>query len=112
MTLIKNEDAGATSPGVPDLKALDCTLRQSTSLRKAKDVILVQQEGRKLEFSFQRTIRVPDGEGDSELPLGVRSFPLYSVENYADKLPKEMAAMGDLFLPMYRTLSLSTSPTI
>ncbi len=109
MTLIKNEDTGATASGTPDPKALNCTLEQSSSLRKAKDVVLVQRGNQELEISFQRTIRVPDGKGDSELPPGMGTFPLYSVENYADKLPGDMAAKGGIFLPMYRTFSLSLS---
>ena len=35
------------------------------------------------------------------------TFPLYSVANYAEKLPKDMAAKGGLFLPMYRTFFFS-----
>ena len=109
MTLIKNKDTEATAPVIPDPKALDCTLEQSSSYRKAKDVIRVSRGcGEQLEISFQRTIRVPDGKGDSELPPGMGTFPLYSVANYAEKLPKDMAAKGGLFLPMYRTFSLYT----
>lgn len=112
MTLIKNEDHGATAPGVPDPKALTCTLEQSSSYRKAKDTVRVSR-GRteQLDISFQRTIRVPDGKGDSELPPCMGTFPLYSVANYAEKLPKDMAAKGGLFLPMYRMFSLSIALT-
>lgn len=107
MTLIEIEDSGATASGIPDPKALDCTLEQSSSLRKAKDVVRVVRGDQTLKISFQRTIRVPDGKGNSELPPGMGTFPLYSVANYAESLPKDMAAKGGLFLPMYRTFSLS-----
>ena len=111
MTLVKNEDAGATTPRtpIPNPKALDCTLEQSSSYRKAKDIIRVSR-GRteQIDISFQRTIRVPDGKGDSELPPGMGTFPLYSVANYVEKLHKDMAAKGGLFLPMYRMSSLSS----
>lgn len=106
MTLIKNEDTPPTTPVMPDPKTLTCTLERSSSYRKAKDVIRVSRGHKDLDISFQRTIRVPDGKGDSELPPGRGTFPLYSVETYAEKLPKEMAAKGGLFLPMYRTFSL------
>lgn len=112
MTLVKNENAGATTlrTPIPNPKALNCTLEQSFSYRKAKNTIKVSR-GRteQLDISFQRTIRVPDGKGDSELPPGMGTFPLYSVANYAEKLPKDIAAKGGLFLPMYYMSSLSLS---
>lgn len=83
--------------------SLECSLQSSSSLRKSKDVIQVKgPSGETLEISFQRTIRVPDGKGDSELPPSMGSFPLYSVAQYKNKLPKTMALKGGLFLPMYR----------
>ena len=107
MTLIKNKDTQATAPVIPGPKALTCTLESSSSYRNAKDVVRVSRGFSKLDISFQRTIRVPDGKGDSELPPGMGTFPLYSVANYSEKLPKDMAAKGGLFFPMYRTFPLS-----
>ncbi len=107
MTLTKTEGPGTTAPAIPEAEALDCTLEQSSIFRKAKDIIRVSRGCREqLDIFFQRTIRVPDGKGDSALPPGMGSFPLYSVPNYAEKLPKDMAAKGGLFLPMYRMFSL------
>lgn len=58
-----------------DVGSLQATLQASSSYRKAKDVIEVAGPlGEKLNISFQRTIRVPDGKGDSELPPGMGSF--------------------------------------
>lgn len=93
MTL--TESVGATG--------LQATLKDSSPYRKAKDVIeVIGDSSEKLQVSFQRTVRVPDGKGDSELPPGMGSFPLYSVANYKDKLPNAMATKGGLFFPMYR----------
>ena len=89
----------ANTPG------LDCTLTKSSRYRKCKDVIEVTgASGEHLSISFQRTIRVPDGDGDSELPPSMGTFPLYSVASYKDKLPAPMALKGGLFFPMYRKL--------
>ena len=58
--------------------------------------------GEKLKISFQRTIRVPDYDGDSELPPGMGAFPLYDVADYKIKLPNAMSVKEGLFFPMYR----------
>lgn len=84
---------------------MNCTLTKSSELVKANDAITVTGLSKeKLEISFHRTIRVPDGDGDSELPPSMGTFPLYSVANHKDKLPAAMALKGGLFLPMYREL--------
>ena len=109
MTLIKNENTEPTVPKTPDTAGLSCTLEQSSSTRNANDTIHITGGKRqKLDISFQRTIRVPDGKGDSELPPGMGTFPLYAVTDYAEKMPREMAAKGGLFLPMYRMFFPST----
>jgi len=57
MTL--TESVGATG--------LQATLKDSSPYRKAKDVIeVIGDSSEKLQVSFQRTVRVPDGKGDSE----------------------------------------------
>lgn len=110
MKLIEHEDIGAAGSGSAHSKAkgaktLNCTLEQSSPQRKANDVILIKRANQqKLDISFQRTIRVPDGKDDSELPPCMGTFPLYSMANYMDKLPESMAAKGGLFFPMYRKL--------
>ena len=107
MTLINKEDTEATASKASGSGPLDCTLTQSSVYRKAKDIVRVSR-GRmhQLDISFHRTLRVPDGKGDSELPPSMGTFPLYSVANYAESLPKDVAAKGGLFLPMYRMSTL------
>ncbi|KAI1769829.1 hypothetical protein F4818DRAFT_310234 [Hypoxylon cercidicola] len=56
-----------------------------------------------LSITFQRTIRVPDNAGTSQLPPGLGRFPLFKVRDYASRLPPEMTAKGGVFLPMYQT---------
>ena len=73
--------------------------------RGAKDTVQVCRPfGDKLDISFQRTIRVPDGKGESELPPDMGSFPLYSAADYQETLPKHMAIKGGAFFPIYRKL--------
>ncbi|KAK9780416.1 putative Ubiquitin-like domain-containing protein [Seiridium cardinale] len=55
-----------------------------------------------LRISFMRTVRVPDNNTVSELPLGLGEFPLYKVQDYAEQLPVEMVDKGGIFLPMYQ----------
>ena len=77
-------------------------MKESSVHRKAKDIIEVKgPPGEVLKISFQRTIRVPDGKGVSELPPSMGAFPLYSVANFEEKLPTAQPVKGGLFLPMY-----------
>ncbi|KAI1504093.1 hypothetical protein F5X99DRAFT_406474 [Biscogniauxia marginata] len=59
-----------------------------------------------LQIYFQRTIRVPDNLGTSQLPPGLGDFPLYQVKDYASRLPADMVARGGVFLPMYQKEAL------
>lgn len=72
-------------------KGMKCELKQ-TSIRVNND----------LRISFQRTIRVPDNHQKSALPPDLGSFPLKPISRYAHMLPKDMAAKGGAFFPMYR----------
>lgn len=82
---------------------LQCILTESSSFRKAKDTIHISRSVTdNLDISFQRTIRVADGKGVSELPPSMGTFPLYSIAEYKDKLPAAMGAKGGAFLTMYR----------
>ena len=70
---------------------------------KVKDAIEVKGfSGEFLKIFFQRIIRVSDKDHISELPSGLGEFPLYSVANYKNSMPADMALKGGLFLPMYR----------
>ena len=82
---------------------LRCLLGYFAGNSHVKDAIQVRGlPEQDLDISFQRTIRVPDGRGDSELPPSMGTFPLYSVAHHKNKLPEEMALKGGLFFPMYR----------
>ncbi|KAF9059088.1 hypothetical protein BDP27DRAFT_1407834 [Rhodocollybia butyracea] len=55
-----------------------------------------------LNFSFERTIRVPDNGKEHPLPPGLGSFQLFNVADYADKLPPSIVARGGVFISMYQ----------
>ncbi|KAF7541645.1 hypothetical protein G7054_g492 [Neopestalotiopsis clavispora] len=55
-----------------------------------------------LELTLNRTIRVPDNRDTNMLPPSMGQFPLYRVQDYADRMPEDMAAKGGLFFPMYQ----------
>jgi hypothetical protein len=53
-------------------------------------------------ISFERTLRVPDNQVVNNLPPSLGQFPLFSVADYQDRMPAEMATKGGIFLPMYQ----------
>ncbi|RGP63882.1 integral membrane [Fusarium longipes] len=55
-----------------------------------------------LEITFKRTIRVPDKDEINNLPPDMGEFPLYRVDDYADKLPLSLAQKGGLLIPMHQ----------
>jgi hypothetical protein len=61
-----------------------------------------------LEITFHRTVRVPDNNNTYQLPPNLGDFPIYSVQDYKERLPNEMAAKDGLFFPIYRECSLSS----
>ncbi|KAF2865627.1 integral membrane protein [Massariosphaeria phaeospora] len=73
--------------------AMDCKLQTDNA-------ILINNH---LEITFRRTIRVPDNQHISNLPPSLGKFPLKPVSKFADKMPRDMAAKGGLFLPMYQS---------
>jgi hypothetical protein len=82
---------------------LQAKLATSSECRNLNDVIEVKGPSCELlKISFQRTLRVPDGKRESELPPSMGTFPLYSVAEYKDNLPNSVAVKGGLFFPMYR----------
>ncbi|KAL8749265.1 MAG: hypothetical protein Q9184_006874 [Pyrenodesmia sp. 2 TL-2023] len=85
------------------------TLQKGESWRKFNDTIRVSgiNAGR-VDISFQRTVRVPDNQGQNELPPSMGTFPLYSIANDHGTLPEDMAAKGGIFFPMYRKSPLAT----
>ncbi|KAK4449069.1 hypothetical protein QBC34DRAFT_425823 [Podospora aff. communis PSN243] len=59
-----------------------------------------------LVISFRRTVKIPDNKHLSELPPSLGCFPLFKVEDYANRLPADMAAKGGLLIPMYQRESM------
>jgi hypothetical protein len=55
-----------------------------------------------LGIYFHRTVRMPDDEKLHQLPGSLGTFPLYSVNAYADKLPDNVVREGGIFLPMWQ----------
>jgi hypothetical protein len=60
-------------------------------------------------ISFERTLRVPDNQVVNNLPPSLGQFPLFSVADYKDRMPGELARKGGVFLPMYQREGLACS---
>ncbi|KAH8674098.1 hypothetical protein BX600DRAFT_509296 [Xylariales sp. PMI_506] len=55
-----------------------------------------------LSIDLNRTIRVPDNNDTNMLPPSMGRFPLFKVQDYAHRMPDDMAQKGGLFFPMYQ----------
>ncbi|KAH6653835.1 hypothetical protein BKA67DRAFT_676351 [Truncatella angustata] len=55
-----------------------------------------------LTLTINRTVRVPDNQDTNMLPPSLGHFPLFKVQDYADRMPSDMVAKGGLFFPMYQ----------
>lgn len=61
-----------------------------------------------LKISLSCTIRVPDtGIGDGQTLPNCGPSPILAIENFDNKLPEDMVAKSDLFVPMYGMFSYS-----
>ncbi len=60
-------------------------------------------EAANLRVGFQRTLRIPDDNGDYPLPPGLGNFPLNLVDDYADRVAATWKTHGGVFLPMYQS---------
>ncbi|KAL8942161.1 MAG: hypothetical protein Q9216_001808 [Gyalolechia sp. 2 TL-2023] len=98
---MKSNTNGVTvEEGVPPLQA---TLTQGTIHRTYDDTIRISGAHiGSIDISFQRTIRVPDNQGESKLPPTFGTFPLYPVTRFQKTLPATMTMKGGLFFPMYQ----------
>lgn len=56
--------------------------------------------------NFQRTLRIPDDGGTYPLPPGLGDFPVFRVEDYADRVPSAWNEHGGVFIPMYQREAL------
>lgn len=52
------------------------------------------------DITFQRTLRLPDDNREYPLPPGLGDFPLFHLEDYAEKVPKHWSGRGGVFFPM------------
>jgi len=60
----------------------------------------------RLSVSFQRTLRVPDDGRTYPLPAGFGRFPVRHVEDYAQRLPRQIRERGGVLLPMHQAEAL------
>ena len=56
-----------------------------------------------LKIMFQRTLRIPDDGKVYELPPGMGAFPLFQVDDFAEKVPSSWVEHGGVMLPMYQS---------
>ena len=54
------------------------------------------------DIAFQRTLRLPDDNREYPLPPGLGNFPLFHLEDHAEKVPKHWSRRGGVFFPMYQ----------
>jgi len=56
-----------------------------------------------LRVQFQRTLRIPDDDGDYPLPAGLGAFPLRHVDDHGERVPESWITHGGILLPMYQS---------
>jgi hypothetical protein len=59
-----------------------------------------------LRIDFQRTLRIPDNEGEYPLPPGIGRFPLRHVDDFARHVPEVWLKHGGVMLPMFQSEAL------
>ncbi len=59
-------------------------------------------EDARLTVGFQRTLRIPDDDGEYHLPPRLGNFPLKHVDDHLDRLPEKWSRRGGVFLPMHQ----------
>jgi hypothetical protein len=85
----------------------------ASGARAGPTSIRVASEGSEpFEISFYRTIRIPENGKVHNLPPGLGKFPLFNVQSFADKLPREIVEKGGIFFPMYRKSLRSLQRTL
>jgi tetratricopeptide (TPR) repeat protein len=77
-----------------------------SSLRQSATVVIDKNRlrlGRFFSVKFRRTLRVPEDGKDYPLPPGFKDpFPIYRVQDYADKVPRHWLEEGGFFIPMHQ----------
>ncbi|TEY43154.1 hypothetical protein BOTCAL_0377g00030 [Botryotinia calthae] len=69
-------------------------------------IVINNNSGGKLEIDFHRMIRVPDDGSSYQLPPDLGNFPIFSVDDYADKLPIDIVRKGGVFIPILQREAL------
>lgn len=62
--------------------------------------------GPRFAVSFQRTLRIPDDGRSYPLPPGLGVFPIFKVDDYAERVPPLWRAQGGAFIAMYQREAL------
>lgn len=60
-------------------------------------------ESARLTIHPQRTLRIPDDDGDYPLPPGLGRFPLRHVDDFAARVPEKWMEQGGIMFPMYQS---------
>jgi hypothetical protein len=63
-------------------------------------------EDAEMRIDFQRTLRIPDDDGDYPLPAGLGRFPLKHVDDFSQRVPEKWIEHGGIMLPMYQSEAL------
>lgn len=58
--------------------------------------------GEDFEAELHRTLRVPQDGKDWPLPASCGTFPVYRVDDYADRVPAHWREHGGVFIPMWQ----------
>jgi tetratricopeptide (TPR) repeat protein len=81
-------------------------LLNRSSLRQSATVVIDKNRlriGRFLSVTFRRTLRVPEDGKDYPLPPGFKDpFPIFRVQDYAEKVPRHWLKEGGFFIPMHQ----------
>jgi len=62
--------------------------------------------GPRFAVSFHRTLRIPDDGRTYPLPPGLGVFPIFNVEDYAERVPPLWRQQGGAFIAMYQREAL------
>ncbi|MDE2804751.1 MAG: hypothetical protein OXN18_06345 [Gemmatimonadota bacterium] len=57
-------------------------------------------------IEFQRTLRIPDDDRTYYLPPGLGRFPLRHLDDFADRLKREMVRRGGVVMPIHQAEAL------
>jgi hypothetical protein len=59
-------------------------------------------EHAKAAIQFQRTLRIPDDGKHYPLPPGLGAFPLWHLEDFAGRVPRDWSERGGVMMPLYQ----------